>query len=250
MGGELYEFDVALLAFVSMIGAAFLGLFIKKRRAAEHLQDNTSAVVELLAGLFVVMTSLVLGFMINSAKDTSAANDRNVHTLATDIILLDRAIQGLGQEAEDTRRHLVEYVQIGVNETNILREDPEAEVLLNAAGNSLRTIRVSDQQKVALWNDALLLYRQVIQQRWVMVDAAGGTIPKPLIIMLILWLTVIFASFGYLAPRNTIVTALFFLAALLISATLYLIVDMDTPSSGMFRASNAPFQRAFEEMQR
>jgi len=247
MSGEL-KFVVALLAFLSMMGAAILGLFIKKRRPAEHLQDDTSAVVELLAGLFVVMTSLVLGFMINSAKDTFAANDRNIHTLATDIILLDRAIQGLGQEAGDTRRLLVEYVQIGIKETNILKEDRQAEVLLNAAGNSLRAIRVSDQQKVALWNDALLLYRQVIQQRWVMVDAAGGTIPTPLIIMLILWLTVIFASFGYLAPRNTIVTALFFLAALLISATLYLIVDMDTPPSGMFRASNAPFQRAFQEM--
>ena len=75
MSGEL-KFVVALLAFLSMIGAAILGLFIKKRRPAEHLQDNTSTVVELLAGLFVVMTSLVLGFMINSAKDTFAANDR------------------------------------------------------------------------------------------------------------------------------------------------------------------------------
>jgi len=250
MGGQLYEFVVALLAFLSMIGAAFLGLFIKKKRAAEHLQDNTSTVVELLAALFVVMTSLVLGFMINSAKDTSEANNRNIHTLATDIILLDRTIQGLGQEAEDTRRHLVEYAQTSLKGANILKEEPQAEVLLSAAGNSLRAIRVSDQQKVALWNDALLLYRQVMQQRWVTVDAAGGTIPTPLIIMLILWLTVIFASFGYLAPRNTIVMVLFFLTALLISATLYIIVDMDTPSSGMFRASNAPFQRALEEVQR
>jgi len=67
---------------------------------------------------------------------------------------------------------------------------------------------------------------------------------------LILWLAIIFASFGYRAPRNTIVTASFFLAALLISATVYLILAMDTPSSGMFRVSNAPFQRALEQMQR
>jgi hypothetical protein len=246
MGGEQYEFAVALLAFLSMIGAAFLGLFIGKTRPAERLQDNTSTVVELLAGLFVVMTSLVLGFMINSAKDTSAANDRNIHTLATDIILLDRTMQGLGQEAEDTRRHLVEYVQTALKETNILEAEPQAEVLLSAVGNSLRAIRVSDQQKVALWNDALLLYRQVIQQRWVTVDAAGGTIPTPLIIMLILWLTVIFASFGYLTPHNTVVTALIFLvAALLISGTLYLTLYMNTSSS----VSNAPFQRALAQLQ-
>jgi hypothetical protein len=68
--------------------------------------------------------------------------------------------------------------------------------------------------------------------------------------MLILWLAIIFASFGYRAPRNTIVTASFFLAALLISATLYLIVDMDTPTTGMIEVSNVPVQRALVQLQR
>jgi hypothetical protein len=68
--------------------------------------------------------------------------------------------------------------------------------------------------------------------------------------MVILWLTIIFASFGYRAPRNTIVTASFFLAALLISAALYLILDMDTPFSGMTQPSNLPLQRALAQLQR
>jgi hypothetical protein len=72
----------------------------------------------------------------------------------------------------------------------------------------------------------------------------------PLIILLILWLAIIFASFGYRAPPNATVTASFFLAALLISAALYLIVDMDTATTGMIQASNAPFQRAFAQLQR
>jgi cbb3-type cytochrome oxidase subunit 1 len=82
------------------------------------------------------------------------------------------------------------------------------------------------------------------------IDEYGGTIPPPLIIMVILWLAIIFASFGYRAPRNTIVTASFFLAALLISAAIYLILDMDTPSSRMTQASNVPFQRALAQLQR
>ena len=242
---------MAVLALLSMMGAALLGLFSKTRLPSEHLQDDTSNVVRLVASLFVLMTSLVLTFMINSAKDTYGANNRNIRTLATDIILLDRTIRGLGQEAEDARRHLIEYVQIVLGEANIVEEDPQAEASLEAAGNSLKAIRVSDEQKVTLWNDALMLYRQVLHERWV--PASGGTIPTPLIIMLILWLTIIFASFGYRAPRNTIVTASFFLAALLISAALYLIVDMDTPTTGMFepiQVSTVPFQRALAQLQR
>jgi hypothetical protein len=248
---KLSESVVTALALLSMMGAALLGLFSKTRPSSEHLQDDPRGVVRVVANLFVVMTSLALGLMMNSAKNTLETNNRNIHALATDIILLDRTIRGLGPEADDARGHLVEYLQTWLKEANILEEDPQAEASLNAAGESLRAIRVSDEQKVTLWNDALLLYRQVVQERWVVIDAAGGTIPAPLIIMLILWLAVIFASFGYRAPRHTIVTASIFLAALLTSAALYLIVDMDTSStSGMIHVSNLPLQRALAQLQR
>jgi hypothetical protein len=233
-----------------MMGAALLGFRSTPRRPSERPEDDTSSVVRLVANLFIVMTSLALGLMLASAKNTLDTNRRNIHELATEIILLDRTMRGLGPEADDARRHLVGYVQTSLHEVNILEENPDAEASLDAVATSLRNIRSSDEQKVALWNDALQLYRQVLRQRWVVVDASGGTIPTPLIIMLILWLAVVFASFGYRAPRNGIVTASVILAALLISATLYLMIDMDTPSSsGVIQVSNAPFGRALAHLQ-
>jgi hypothetical protein len=233
-----------------MTGAALLGFLSKTRLPSEHSQDDTRSVVRLVANLFVVMTSLVLGLTLNSAKNTFETNNRDIRTLATELILLDRTMRALGPEAEDARRHLVEYVQTSLNRSNILEEDPQAEASLEAAGSSLMAILVSDEQKVALWNDARQLYRQVVQQRWVVLDQYGGTIPPPLITVVILWLAIIFASFGYRAPHNTIVTTSFLLAALLISATLYLILDMDTPASSMTQASSLPFQRALAQLQR
>ena len=88
-------------------------------------------------------------------------------------------------------------------------EDPEAERALEAAGASLRAIHVSDEQKLALWNDARQLYRQVAQQRWVMVDISGQTIQTPTIVLLILWLSAAFAGFGYRSPDNAIVRVSF-----------------------------------------
>src|SRR5499427_4298587 len=228
------EFVVAVLAFLS----------------SEHPQDDTSSVVGLVANLFVVMTALVLGLMLNSAKNTFETNNRDIRTLATELILLDRTLRALSPEADDARRHLVEYVQTSLKGGNILEEDPQAEASLEAARTSLRAIRVSDPQKVALWSDARQLGRQVVRQHWVVIDEYGGTIPRPLITIVILWLAIIFASFGYRAPRNSIVTASLFLAALLISAALYLILDMDTPSSSLTQASNVPVQRALAQLQR
>ena len=81
-------------------------------------------------------------------------------------------------------------------------------------------------------------------------DAAGGAIPAPLVAMLIAWLTLIFASLGFRAPRNAIMTTAFVVAALLLASTLYLILEMDTPATGlMMEVSNAPFQRALTVLQ-
>ena len=110
-----------------MMGAALLGFLSKTRLPSERLQDDTNSAVRLVANLFIVMTSLVLGLMLNSAKDTFETNNRDIRTLATELILLDRTMRALGPEAEDARRHLVEYVQTSLKEANILEEDRQAE---------------------------------------------------------------------------------------------------------------------------
>jgi hypothetical protein len=243
------EFVATVLAFLSMMGAALLGLFSKMRLPSEHLGDTIS-VVRLVANLFVVMTGLVLGLMLTSAKNTLDTNNRNLRAVATEVILLDRTMRALGPEVDEARQRLLQYVRTGLNENNILEEYPDAEASLYAVGTSLRAIRVSDAQKVALWDDALHLYRQVIRQRWILVDASGATIPTPLIILLIVWVAIIFASFGYRAPRNATVMASFFVAALFISASLYLILDMDTASTGLIQVSKVPFQQALAQLQR
>ena len=57
------------------------------------------------------MISLVLGLMINSAKNKFDGITRDVNTLATDLMLLDRLLSLYGSDANDTRRHLVLYVE-------------------------------------------------------------------------------------------------------------------------------------------
>ncbi len=196
------------------------------------------------------MTSVVLGLMLDSAKNTYETNNRNIHALATEIILLDRNLRTLGADADGARGFLIQYARTALNEASILEADPQAEAELDAAGASLRAMKVSDDQKLALWNDAREIYRQVVRDRWTVVDAAGGTIPGPLIFTVVVWLTVIFVGLGFRAPRNAVVATTLVVAALLLSAALSLILEMDRPYSGMIRASSEPFQRALAELQR
>jgi hypothetical protein len=232
-----------------MLSAVFVGFKVHSEYSASTTHSQTHEMIGLISNMFVVATSLVLGLMLNSAKGTFEKNNNNVRALATQIVLLDRTMRPLGPEAAEARGHLLDYILASLKERNIVEEDPKAEASLEAAGASLRAIHVSDDQKLAIWNDARQLYRQLVQQRWVVVDTSGGTIPTPMIVLLILWLSAAFAGLGYRAPDNAIVRVSFLMAALLISGGLFVICDMDT-SSGLFRTSNFPFQRALAHLQR
>jgi uncharacterized membrane protein len=81
------EVPTAVLTFVCLTAAALAGLF----GAATHCsptQDDINTTLRLVANVFVVITSLVLGLMLNSAENKFETNNRNVHALATDLILL------------------------------------------------------------------------------------------------------------------------------------------------------------------
>jgi hypothetical protein len=86
--------------------AAALGGFLGAAVRSGRSQDDTKTTVRLAANLFVAMTSLVLGLMMNSAKNTLVTDNRNVHALAIDLILLDRTMRALGPQACEARPSL------------------------------------------------------------------------------------------------------------------------------------------------
>ena len=89
---------VAVVIFACLVAASLGCLFAHAKLPLNQREDDTNAVVRLAANIFVVMTSLVLGLMINSAKNTFEAIDRNVHAIATDSILLDRTLRRFGPD--------------------------------------------------------------------------------------------------------------------------------------------------------
>jgi len=160
-----------------------------------------------------------------------------------------------GPETNDTRQRLLAYVKRAVDGTwragsQPLIDDIEAARILTDVGASLRSIKPPDAERAELRAMALERFQKVLEQRWTLVEQSEGTIPAPLIIVVGVWLVLIFASFGYRAPRNIIVVTALLVAAALVSAAIYLIIDMDVPFSGPIHVSPAPLERVIAEMQR
>jgi hypothetical protein len=244
------EVLAALIICLCLAGGALGGRYLNAKLPPESLHDDAQAMVRLIVNFLVVTASLSLGLMLNSAKNALDTNNRNVHAFATELILLDRTIRAIGPAGEEAHRALIDYTRIALADRYVVDDNPRAEAAFEGVGASLRGIRMTGEQDIAVWNDARAAYREAIRLRLIVVDAAGQTVPTPLIVLLVVWLVIIFTSFGYRAPRVGLVTAAQVVAAILIAAAFWLILDMDSPTAGFIVTSNAPLQRALTEIDR
>ena len=65
-----------------------------------------------------------------------------------------------------------------------------------------------------LQSTALQTTNTIAARRWLIAQQIASNLRWPFLVVLIFWLAVIFASFGLFAPRNTIMVAALFVAAL------------------------------------
>ena len=249
----MHELLVPTAIFFCLVAAAVGALLISERLPDRHRDDETHNVIRLAANIFVVMTSLVLGLMLNSAKNTFEAVDHNVHVFATDLVLLDRSLRNYGPEATDVRKQLASYVRQAVAGTwpeqgTPVLDDRAAERLLDGVRAALLAIRPDDPVRFELWREAHTNLQNVVKGRWTLIEQSEGTIPTALLIVVVAWLMLIFGSFGYRAPRNVVVVATYVVAAFLLSAAVYVILDMGRPFSGPIQISPEPMLRVEEQL--
>jgi energy-coupling factor transporter transmembrane protein EcfT len=83
---------------------------------------------------------------------------------------------------------------------------------------------------------------------WIQAAEESQHVPHPFVLIMIVWLFVLFVSFGLFAPRNALVVIALLVAALSIAGAVVLIVDMDSPFEGMIVVSVDPMQEALAKM--
>jgi hypothetical protein len=69
-----------------------------------------------------------------------------------------------------------------------------------------------------------------------------------LLVVLIVWLSAIFVSFGLFAPYNATVVSSLFISALSVSGAVFLILEMYGPYTGLIQISSAPLLGALAHL--
>ncbi len=84
--------------------------------------------------------------------------------------------------------------------------------------------------------------------RVLLFEQLGSSIPAPFLVVLVFWLSIIFASFGLFAPRNATVVAAFFVCALSVSGAIFLILELDQSFEGLLQVSSDPLRAALAQL--
>lgn len=247
------EFWFAAAVFVSLATASLVTMYVSPVLPARHRDDDTNAVIRLMANIFVVMTSLVFSLMINSSKNTFETVNASAHSYATSLILLDHSLRTYGIAGRDARALLGSYAQESVRHparaNDVMEGAPDtAGRALDSLGDALMAISPQDAYHEGLIAGIRSQYQDIVRQRWAIIEQSEGVIPFPLVLLLLAWLILIFGSFGYRAPQNAVIIASMVISSGLVAAAFYLVLDMDLPFSGFIQVSDEPLRRALAQI--
>ncbi len=237
-----------VLVFVFLAGAALLSLWLHPRLPPAHRSKETADIIRLGIGVVATVTALVLGLLITSVKGSFDQVNTDVHVFATELILVDRLLRFYGPGAEQARALLTRYTERALRETwpkggTAIVEDQTAGKLLDRAEEAILVLP-PDPHHPGLTAQADAEIRDVVRERWTLIEESGSAVSPAFVIALTLWLGIIFASFGYNAPHNGLVVAVLLICAASIAGAIFLIVEMDGSFTGLIVVPSDSVQRA------
>jgi len=244
---------IGLISLCIIFSGALLGMLIGRRLPSHHVSSETQTVITVSMAVVGTMTALMLGLLVSNASGAFDTVGAEVTQVSADIIRLDRLLRRYGPEANPVRVALRRYPKMKFDDLfpsgldkrpNV--DNPASVQMLEHVQNMILALRPGDNQQRWLSGQALQVATEVSQRRWLIVQQNARTIPGPVLILIVFWLTILFASFGLFAPKNATAIVALFLCALALSGGIAVVLAMDTPFEGIIRISSAAMHHALE----
>lgn len=249
----MVSIKISLIVFIFIFGGAVLGILLHAVLPQHHLSADSKDIVKLGTGLVGTMAALVLGLLVASAKSSYDTQSAEVNQLTTNVALLDRILAHYGPETKEARDFLREtvtrvvtqiWVEDGTSTSSASPESIGGEVLYD----KVEALSPKNDAQRSLKNQGLSIVLEIGKLRQLMFTQETATVSIPLLAVLVVWLTVIFVSFGLFAPFNATVVSSLFVSALSVSGAIFLILDMYSPYTGVIGISSAPLQIALAQL--
>jgi len=238
------------IVFAVVFGGGLLGMALRRVLPEHHRDAESKDVAKLAMGLIATMSALVLSLLVASAKDTYDSQAKELGQLSANVVVLDRMLAHYGPESAETRAALRSAVERVLSELWSSSEPHGASARNEALFEAIQQLEPEDDAQRAIRSQAVSLVLSIGETRWLMFGQATTTVSRPMLVVLVSWLSMLFVTFGLFAPRNATVISIFAAAALSVSGAILLILEMYAPFSGLIEISNAPLVAALAQLGR
>ena len=246
---------ISVIALACTLAGIAAGMGLRAVLPAHHLTDESRDTMKLGIGLIATMTALVLGLVTASAKSSFDSVDAAIRHSAMEVLTLDRLLARYGPETREIREAFrravggrIDMVWPATSSKPTLDPSKEFASGTETLAERIHRLTPRDESQRLLRARALEMAENLLKDRWLVAAAGGTSVPLPFLVILLFWLTVTFASFGLLAPRNSTVLVVLLTCALSVSSAIFLVLEMDGPFDGVLKVSPGPLRYAHERL--
>lgn len=249
---------ISLAVLVGTVAAAFIGFRLQRTPVLSTLDDGSRSAIKVALGFALTVTAVIVGMVTAAAKDTYDQANELVAGLAIDAITLDKVLDAYGPETVELRQQLVADVEYRIArletpetyhlaDLEAVQGIPRVEELYAAVA---KLEPVGEYQK-DLKDRALDMIGgrvgfgegNMAQKRWLF-TVRPVSVPAIFLVVMIGSMAIEFLGFGLFSKPGRAVWIAIVMAALVVSATMFLLLELDDPIDGHFRVSTEPLKRA------
>ncbi|MCX5580292.1 hypothetical protein [Kaistia terrae] len=245
---------VSLVAFVAIFGGVLCGLTASRLLPEHHLGAETRNAVGVSMAVVGTMSALVIGLLISTASTSFSARTNAIGNLSVDIVRLNRSLVRYGPDASGIRDTIRTYAQAKVGELSagVDRHEMGMQTLemLERVSDQIFDLRPTTDRERQIQAQAVQLVNEIQDARWLLIERDTSAVPGPFLVLLIFWLSILFASFGLFAPRNVTAILALFLCSVAVAGGIFMILELALPSEGVVTPSLEPMRAAIAELGR
>ena len=254
MSAAILSPAIFLLAFAGL----WCGRGLAQRLPLEHLSPEARNSAQIGIGMIATLAALVMGLMISSSKASFDERQTEVVRVATTIVLLDHALAAYGRDADDARREVQALVdmtlkritpsgQFGIEEFQAPLSN--LGLVTHLQSTIMALVPANDAQR---WfqSRAMALTTQFAYERTQGVERAKRTIPTLVLVVVVSWVVLIFFGLGIFSVTNRTVFAGLVVCALAFASSIFLVLELDMPYSGLIAISGEPLRAVAAEVGR
>ncbi len=244
----------AVLVMCVIFAGCLLGVLLQHSLPTQHVADAKSAITT-IQGLVGLLLALVLGLLVGTSYGVYSQQQSEVHTLGSQILQLDLALERYGPAADRGRELLKQELvasrerfwrQGGAEPVRLAYGESRAE--LRDFDGFFAVLKPADDEQRHQLETARQLSSSIVQTHYLMSRQLRSRIPKALLVSVVSWATLLFTCIGASTTVNALAITYEALGAAAVASAIYLILEFSQPYLGLFSISPEGIDQVIAEL--